>query len=149
MNSLLQTLGPWHWLLLGMVLLIAETLLPGTFLVWFGVGAALTGGLLLLVPTLAWQAQWVVFAVLSLGSLVVWRRYRKSHPHSDDHPTLNQRGHSYAGRRFTLSTPIIDGVGKLPVDDSTWKITGPDLPIGTLVIVTGAEGTILKVEPVE
>jgi membrane protein implicated in regulation of membrane protease activity len=148
-NSLLQTLGPWHWLLLGMVLLIAETLLPGTFLVWFGVGAAVTGGLLLLVPTLVWQAQWVVFAALSLGSVVVWRRYRKSHPDRDDHPTLNRRGHSYEGRRFTLSTPIIDGVGKLPVDGSSWKITGPDLPIGTVVIVTGADGTILKVEPAE
>lgn len=147
MNLLLQNLGPWHWVLLSMGLLIAEMLLPGTFLVWFGVGAAVTGGLLLLVPGLAWQVQWVVFALVSLSSVVAWRAYRKNHPEAEGYPTLNRRGHSYVGRRFTLVAPIIDGVGKLQVDDSSWKITGPDLPIGTVVTVVGAEGTILTVAP--
>jgi membrane protein implicated in regulation of membrane protease activity len=147
--ELLQQLGPWGWLLGGVALFIGEMLIPGTFLVWFGLGAAMTGGLLLLFPELAWQAQWIIFAVLSVVSVFVWRRYRAHHPETSDHPILNQRGRNYVGRRFTLASPIVDGVGKLHVDDTSWKISGADLPAGAHVKVVGVEGTMLKVEAVE
>ena len=116
---------------------------------WFGLGAAMTGGLLLLFPELAWQAQWIIFAVLSVVSVFVWRRYRARHPETSDHPILNQRGRNYVGRRFTLASPIVDGVGKLHVDDTSWKISGADLPAGAHVKVVGVEGTMLKVEAVD
>ena len=145
MTSLLQQMGLWHWLILAVGLFIGEMLVPGTFLVWMGLGAAATGGLLLLVPALPWQAQWLCFAVVSAGSVLLWRRYRRLHPASNDHPTLNQRGMSYVGRHFTLGSPIVDGVGKLQVDDSSWKIMGEDLPAGAHVKVIGVDGTMLRV----
>ena len=54
----------------------------------------------------------------------------------------------YVGRHFTLTAPIVDGVGKLQVDDSSWKIMGQDLPAGAHVKVVGTEGTMLRVEAV-
>jgi inner membrane protein len=92
MTMLLQQMGLWHWLIAAVVLLIGEMLVPGTFLVWLGLGAASTGLLLLLFPALPWQAQWIVFAVVSVGSVLLWRRYRRQHPAQNDHPTLNRRG---------------------------------------------------------
>ncbi len=148
MTSLLQQMGLWHWLILAVVLFIGEMLVPGTFLVWMGLGAAVTGGLLLLMPTLPWQAQWMCFALVSVGSVLLWRRYRRRHPEKNDHPTLNRRGMHYVGRHFTLTAPIVDGVGKLQVDDSSWKIMGQDLPAGAHVQVVGTEGTMLRVEAV-
>ena len=149
MTTLLQQMGLWHWLILAVLLFIGEMLVPGTFLMWLGLGAAVVGGLLLLFPGLPWQAQWLVFAVVSVASVLLWRRYRRRNPEANDHPTLNRRGMSYVGRRFTLAAPIVDGVGKLQVDDSIWKIAGDNLPAGTQVMVVGVDGTVLKVVAVE
>jgi hypothetical protein len=147
-SALLTHLAPWHWLLAAIVLMIAETLLPGSFLLWFGVGAAVTAGLLWLLG-LSWQAQWICFALVSIGSIVAWRRFREQHPEQTSHPTLNQRGQSYVGRRYTLGEAIVDGQGKLHVDDTAWKVSGEDMPAGAHVRVTGVEGTVLKVERVD
>jgi membrane protein implicated in regulation of membrane protease activity len=59
---------------------------------------------------------------------------------------LNRRGNQYIGRIFSLSEPIINGVGKVTVDDSTWKVKGPDLPAGTHIKVLGVEGVVFEVE---
>jgi len=41
---------------------------------------------------------------------------------------------------------VENGLGKIHVDDSTWKIRGEDCAIGTRIKVTGVDGTILLVE---
>jgi hypothetical protein len=50
------------------------------------------------------------------------------------------------GRDFTLDTPIVNGQGKIRVDDSTWKIRGKDCGAGSLVTVVGVDGVVLQVE---
>ena len=59
---------------------------------------------------------------------------------------MNRRGEQYIGRNFTLEHPIVNGVGKIQVDDSIWKIRGEDCAVGTRVRVTGVDGTIMLVE---
>lgn len=136
----------WHWWVLGFGLLGAEMILPtGFFLIWIGVAALLVGGLAWIIPALSWELQLLLFGSLSVASFFVWRRYRPATLASDQ-PTLNRRGHSYVGRTFTLGTPIINGVGKLHVDDSQWRITGPDAETGAQVRVVAADGNTLKVE---
>lgn len=136
----------WHWFVLGIVLLIAEVLLPtGFFLIWIGAAALLVGGAAWAFPGINWETQAVLFGVLSIASFFVWRRFSPGNPVSDQ-PTLNRRGHSYVGRTFTLGTPIVNGIGKLVVDDSQWRISGPDVAAGTQVRVIAVEGTTLKVE---
>ena len=44
MADWLTTWSVWHWLVLGFVLLIAETLVPGVFLLWWGLAAIAGGG---------------------------------------------------------------------------------------------------------
>jgi membrane protein implicated in regulation of membrane protease activity len=145
MSGLLAGFSPWHWLVAAVALMIAETLLPGALLLWFGAGAAATGALLWLLPDLGWQLQWVFFGVVSAASILGARRWRVRHPEATSHPTLNRRGMSYVGRRFTLGEPIVDGYGKLHVDDTAWRVSGEDLPAGTHVKVTGVDGTVLEV----
>ncbi len=140
-----ETMPFWHWWVAGLGLLILEAFMPGAVFLWMGVSALVVGGLAWLLPAMAWQAEWVVFAILSVVTVVVWRRYRP--PAESDRPTLNRRGHSYVGRSFTLRDAIVNGVGKLRVDDSQWRITGPDVPAGTVVRVIAADGATLRVEP--
>jgi hypothetical protein len=136
----------WHWWILGLVLLGAEMLLPtGFFLLWIGAASILVGAVSWLVPSLGWEIQVVMFGVLSVASFFVWRRFRPAQGASDQ-PSLNRRGHSYVGRTFTLTAPIVNGIGTLHVDDSQWRISGADVPAGTQVRVTAADGATLRVE---
>lgn len=136
----------WHWGVLGLLLLVAEMLSPtGFFLLWIGAAAILVAVASWLVPALGWEVEVAMFGVLSVASFFVWKRFRPAQVESDQ-PALNRRGHSYVGRTFTLNAPIVNGVGTLHVDDSQWRISGPDVPAGTQVRVTAADGATLKVD---
>ncbi len=149
MSEFLHQLEYWHWFVLAGILLILETMIPGSYLIWLGVGAAVAGVTAYLSLTASWQAQLVVFGVVSVASVYFWRRYQARYPEVDTHPHLNQRGRQYIGRRFSLNEPIVNGVGKIRVDDSIWKVSGEDLPAGTRVEVTDVDGTILHVRRVD
>jgi hypothetical protein len=139
----------WHWWVLAGVLLILELTSPVFFFLWLGFAAAAVGFILLLIPGLGLEIQLVMFGVLSVVAVVAWRRYREVHPPKSDQPLLNQRGQQYKDRVFTLDEPIVNGVGKVEVDDSTWRVKGPDLPAGQRVRVTGVDGVVFVVESAE
>lgn len=67
----------WHWLVLGMVLIGIEMLTPTFFLMWFGLGALLMGGLGA-VLSLSFAAQILGWAVASLTMAGVWLKYFKN-----------------------------------------------------------------------
>lgn len=143
----LGQLQHWHWWVLGVVLLILEVTAPAVFFLWMGAAAGLVGLLLLLFPEMGWQAQVVWFSVLSVGSIGLWHGFLKQRPTFTDQPRLNRRGSNYIGRIFTLDEPIVNGVGRLRVDDTMWKVGGPDTPAGDRVKVTGVDGVVLQVVP--
>jgi membrane protein implicated in regulation of membrane protease activity len=137
----------WHWWIAAVVFVIIEVFVPGAVVVWLGIAAGVVGLILLVLPQTSWEVQFLVWSVLSVGAVVGWRLYLKRHPTETDLPTLNRRGEQYVGRHFTLAEPIVNGLGKIRVDDSTWKIEGPEeLPAGSKIQVTAVEGTVLKVE---
>ena len=136
----------WHWWVLAGVLLFIEVLVSGFFFLWLAAAAGVVGVVMLLIPGLAWEYQLMIFAGGSVASIVAFKLYQRAHPPTSDQPSLNRRGEQYVGRHFTLDTPIVDGVGSLRVDDTTWRIMGGDLPAGEKVQVIGVDGVMLKVE---
>ena len=136
----------WHWWVLAVAFVILEVFSPGVFFIWMGVGAAVTGVALLLAPGLDWSWQLLLFAAVSVASVLLSRQILERRPIKTDQPRLNRRGEQYVGRLFTLDEPIVNGQGKIRVDDSSWKIEGPDCAAGTRVRVTGVDGVVLKVE---
>ena len=62
-------------------------------------------------------------------------------------PMLNRRAEALVGRVFTLEKPIVDGTGTVRIDDTIWRVHGPDRPAGSRVKVTQADGANLAVEP--
>lgn len=137
----------WHWIVLGVVFITLEAFAPGAFFLGMGVSAVLVGGSLFALPSMDWKTQLFMFAVLSVVSIFITRRWLRRTPIESDQPLLNQRGAHYIGRRFSLHSAIVNGQGKIKVDDSIWKVHGTDLPKGAHVTVTGVNGTILIVEP--
>jgi len=112
----------WHWLIVAVVLIILEILIPGAYFLWMGVSAIFVGGLMYIFPELAFLVQILIFAILSVIAVIMYRSYRKKNPLVTDEPALNRRGEKYIGQSFTLKEPIVNGVGRIKVDDSTWKI---------------------------
>lgn len=135
----------WHWWIAAGLLLILELTTPTFFFLWLGIAAAATGLVLLVFPGLSVETQLVLFAVLSVVAIIAWRRFRENNPVISDQPNLNRRGEQYVGRIFTLAQAIENGVGKVTVDDSTWRVVGVDLPAGTKVRVDGVDGVVFQV----
>lgn len=142
----LENLNFWQWGIAAIVLIIIEMLAPGAFFLWLGIAAAAVGVVMYIAPDISWQLQFSIFAVVSIVSLVVWHRVLKKNPTATDQPTLNRRGEQYIGRTFTLAEPIVNGHGKIRVDDSTWKIEGPDCNSGTRVEVIGVDSVVLRIK---
>jgi len=148
--SLVAELGPWSWWIAGLVLLAAELIAPGVFLVWIGLAALIVGMLSLLFWDSSfwlWQVQAILFALLAVVATVVGRKLTLQHGETDQ-PFLNQRAESLIGRTATLAEPIREGRGRIRLDDTFWLVNGPDLPVGTKVKVVASRGRDLTVEPV-
>ncbi|GAA0776973.1 NfeD family protein [Roseibium denhamense] len=144
----ITALGAWSWVIGGLILLSLEILAPGTVFLWFGVAALITGGIALGFDT-GWQINVGLFLVLSLVSLVVGRKLMRNLASERGDPGLNQRGSRYIGREFRLEAPLSQGAGRLSIDDTIWRITGPDLPAGTKVRVESIDGARLVVAAAE
>lgn len=141
----------WHWWALAMCFLAIEVFVSGMIFLWMAVGAVVVGMVMLLNTDMSWQVQWILFAVISLISIIGWSLYRARHPIAKNPiiDNLGHRGQHYVGRTFTLDAPIVNGYGKLKVDDTVWKIAGDDRAAGARVRVVGVDGVVLLVEVVE
>jgi membrane protein implicated in regulation of membrane protease activity len=134
-----------------MVLLTAEILLPGVFLLWIGIAALIVGAASLALWNFGfwvWELQVVVFLALSLASAVAGRRIMAGREAQTDQPLLNRRGEQLVGRTATLCEPIREGYGRVRLGDTMWRVTGPDMPVGSRVRVVAVRDLELVVEPV-
>jgi len=134
MESIFTQLEFWHWLTIAAIFIILEILSPGIFFLWLGLAAAGVGIIMSFIPDLSWQVQFILLACFSIISILLWRFFSKfSSINESEVSHLNRRAEQYIGRTFTLVEPIINGTGKVKVDDSTWRVRGEDAPIGTQV----------------
>jgi membrane protein implicated in regulation of membrane protease activity len=133
----------WHWLAAGLLLVAAEMLVPGFYLLFFGVAALATGVLGFLLPL---GPLWLfsAFALLSVVAVLVGRRWY-SPKDGDDATPLNRRGQQLVGRQLTLNEAIVHGRGRINIDDTLWTVRGEDAPAGARVTVTAIHGTELHV----
>jgi membrane protein implicated in regulation of membrane protease activity len=87
-----------------------------------------------------------MFAVFAVAAVPLWRRFAlKSGAASVSNPFLNRRTDALVGREFTLEKPIVDGSGTVRIDDTIWRVAGPDAPAGSRVRVVRADGASLTV----
>jgi membrane protein implicated in regulation of membrane protease activity len=138
----------WYWAIFGAVLGVIEVAVPAMVCIWLAAAALGVAAIAWRYPGLAWEHQALIFAALAVASVVLGRAACAHVGSPQSKMRLNRRAESYIGRLFTLDGAIIDGRGRLRVDDTVWLVAGPDLPRGTRVRVTGADNTLLRVEPV-
>ena len=135
----------WAWLVFAALLGIAEVMIPGVFLIWIAIAAAITGLAALALP-IGLPLQLLIFAALSIAAVWAGRRWYADHPIASTDPLLNDRTARLIGQTVTVVEPIVGGEGRVKVGDSVWTALGPDADAGARVRVIAAEGTALRVE---
>jgi membrane protein implicated in regulation of membrane protease activity len=138
-------LQPQHWLVLGLVLLIAEMATGTTYLLWPAVAAFLTALIAWIVP-IDWAASMALFAALVLvltwfGRPLVqrWRNEGKANG-------LNERSRTLIGTRGVLAA-FANGAGSVKVNDTIWRVVSDEaLQAGETVEVAEVDGATLKVK---
>lgn len=138
----------WIWLIAGVLLAIAELVVPGIFLIWLG-AAALVTGLVALGASLSLPAEFGCFALLAAVSVLAGRSVMARMPILSDDPLLNERTARMIGRKVIVAEAIVGGEGRVRVGDGIWPATGPDSPAGATVEVVAADGARLIVATLE
>lgn len=147
--DMMHGLTAWHWLALGLFLLILETLGVGGFFIGIAVASLIMALYLVAMPEAGWAHQLVVFSALSLlCTLIYWKRFRRFNDQTDQQ-LLNNRVAQLMGQRHTLREAISNGRGHLQIGDTLWKVQcDEDLPANTHVEICGAEGMNLIIKRV-
>ena len=136
------------WAAFALVLIAAEALAPGAFMLWLGFAAAAVFLIVLLSPLeIPLLVQVGAFVLLSFVSIQVYRKWFRSRERQSDQPALNRRTAALVGRVVTLERAIVDGRGRVQIADAYWDVSGPALPAGSQVRITGGDAMTLQVEP--
>ena len=146
--SFLGSWGVWGWMTFGLILMIIELFIPGTFIIWFGLGAVATGIICACVP-LSVSGQIAVFALCSAISVFfgffVYKRIFGANKDVGQQDKIGAQ--KYIGQSFKVVEAIEEGKGKIAVGDTVWLAkSSRDIAKGRRVKVVDVKGTILIVE---
>lgn len=139
--------APYAWLALGLILAVAEIVIPGVFLIWLAGAALIVGALTWFLP-IGIPLQIVIFAALAIVAVFTGRRYLAANPVVPADPLMNDRAGRLVGEIVVVTSGIEEGSsGKVRCGDSEWLAKGPPAAIGARMRVMGHQGAVLLVEP--
>lgn len=136
----------WIWAIGGVLLLIAEIIAPGFFLVFVG-AAAIATGLFTLLFDLGTAPQLILFAVYAVLAVLVGKRWYGEPDVAHEDRGLNDPARRLVGKTVLVVAPVDDHAGRVRVGDGEWSARGGPAAAGERVIVTGVDGNCLTVEP--
>jgi membrane protein implicated in regulation of membrane protease activity len=113
------------WLIAALVLGIAELAVPGVFL----------------------SVQLGAFAVWSVVTVTIGKRWYRDYPVEGGDPLLNDRAARLIGQIVIVETAVVDGHGRVLVGDGSWPARGPDAAVGTRVRIVAVMDGAVAVEP--
>ncbi|WP_340608020.1 NfeD family protein [Xenorhabdus bharatensis] len=139
----------WFWLCFGGLLLIAELLGTGGYLLWTGIAAVIVALITWVFPSMSWELQGILFALLTLLSAIAWRSWLRRHPQKSSDERLNQKNQQLIGQHARLTTDTENGYGRIKLADGSWRIhCDHELSANTEVEIIAVDGITLKVKPV-
>ncbi|TSB23134.1 NfeD family protein [Psychrobacter sp. YGAH215] len=147
-------LEPWHWLVLGFVLLIIEMFVPTFASLWFGGAAIIVAALAWLLP-ISVSLQIIIWLVLSAIFLLAWFKFIR--PLSVDRTKAGLGGSVIIGETgMIIVAPQLERAGvvrfSVPiVGAAEWmcRTSGEQVAVGDRVIVTDIVGNELIVSSMQ
>jgi inner membrane protein len=136
----------WLWAIGGLVLLIAEMIAPGFFLIFIGAAAILTG-LATLAFGLSLPLQLLVFVIAAGIAVYLGRRCYEEPPNVDLDNRLNNPGRRLEGKTASVVAAVDEHGGRVRLGDSEWTARGGPAQAGERVRIVAVDGNSLIVEP--
>ena len=136
----------WIWAIAGVILLIAEIIAPGFFLVFVG-AAAIATGLFTLLFDLGTAPQLALFAIYAVLAVMIGKRWYGEPHGGDQRHTINEPAMRLVGKTVTAVTEVDDHSGRVRVGDGEWNARGGPANAGDRLTVVNVEGNCLIVEP--
>ncbi|MDV3258052.1 MAG: NfeD family protein [Sphingomonas sp.] len=137
----------WWWAIGGLLLLLAEIIAPGFFLVFIG-AAAIATGLFTLLFDLGAAPQLVLFVLYTGLAVMIGKRWYGEPHGGDQRHAINEPAKRLVGRTVTVTVDVDEHAGRVRVGDGEWNARGGPAATGERVTVTAVEGNCLIVEPV-
>lgn len=150
----ITNIGYLGWFSIGLLFVLAELFVPGTYLLWFGFSAFVMGILVSFITMSATETL-VCFALISAAfSGIGWYVYAKVLNKTkvpEKYKYLNDMAGAHIGKVYNLSEDVADGRAKAKVGDSFWLVeVGEPLKKGAKVKITDVkDGVILIAEKFE
>lgn len=139
----------WHWVVLGITLMLLELVVPAFFLIWFGVGAVIVGVAVLVVPALSFAWQIILWIVCSIAFLLLWFKVFKPGFHKTRAGMSRGAVAGEIGLVVREVRPFEKGQVRFQkplMGDDVWEvIADEEIRMGERVKVLDVEGNILKV----
>lgn len=143
--AFLTSMGPTHWLVLGLILLIAEMASGTTYLLWPAVAAFATA-LISLTGATNWIGDMAIFAVLVIALTAFGRPLVQRWKRDGMASGLNERSTALIGARGVVAN-FANGVGSVKVQDTVWRAVSDEaLEAGAPVVIDSVDGATLKVK---
>ena len=139
------------WIVLGLAIMSLELFMPGFIIVFFGLGAVITGLLLIFVP-MSVNTQLVFFTVLSILLLAVFRRMAQGY-FVGRVANVNPTGapmEKFNGETAVVTEDIVPNSpkGKVEFHGSFWNADAEtEIAKGQKVVVLERHDLTLKVKP--
>ena len=144
--------NPTIWAILGLILLGAEMLSATLYLMWFGFSALVMAVLVWLAPGLTVPVQIVIYAVLSLVSIFIWKYFKIAE--MPDLKICQSRG-EHTGQRGIIIvgvTPTENGrilFAQGIMGSREWAVIADHtIEIGAKAEIVGIVGNSLRVQAV-
>jgi len=137
------------WLIAALALGLAELLIPGVFAVFLAIAAAVVGIVVLVVPGLPVAAQIAAFAIWSVVTVLIGKRWYSDFPVASSDPQLNDRASRLIGTTVTVQVAIGDDGGRVVIGDGSWPARGVVAGAGARVRIAAIRDGVAIVEPVE
>lgn len=143
--------GYLGWFSIGLIFVLFELFVPGTYLVWFGFSSFVVGILVHFFEFSATETL-VLFAIISalfagVGRYAYGKIINKSNV-PEKYKYLNDMAGAHIGKVYNLSEDVVDGRSKAKVGDGFWLVEiSENLKKGDKVKIIDVEnGVILKAE---
>lgn len=144
-----ETVLWWHWIVIGIILLITEMNVGTFFMLGLGVAAILVGIIDNLAGT-SFQTELFIWMILSILSIAAWFKWFRQKPITDSGQsnyrldtlgTVKEDIQPHSRGRVTFDTPVLG--------NTTWHaIAKVDITKETRVKIVQINGQLIEVEPI-
>lgn len=145
--ALLQSMTGTKWVIIGVVLLIAELVTGTTYILWPAV-AALFVGIVTYVLPISWELQFLIFFLASAVLLIWGHMYLRPRMKGGEPSDLNDRARSMVGERCKAVADFETGKGRVQMGDTQWraKMLEGTAKAGQELRIVRVDGTTLVCE---